>query len=372
MPSAQVLAEQIATQQGVEIGERPASLSVTRQSVPLAGGQQERGPPRRSEPVDNELRLPPDIEAIRARGRLIVGQFSGYRDGFFMPADKPLLQGLPAVDDGTGREVVGHDIEIALRIASRLGVELELRRDQPSFSSIHKSVNRGEIDLGISKLTVTPERSLYVNFSDPYLTLRVGVLINRLREIESGRDGEGPYAILNREGATIAVQAGTSWIQFGHDLFPNATLVEFATMDDALAALLSGEALGFLNDEWNILVALNQRPEIALRAQLVILPDVRSSIAVAVPSHASHLLHFVNQILAVDHLQTTTDHLLERYFDQGAARQIANARARAVGGAAETVGLKWELVVVSLLLLISLYGWAMLALWGKRGAEEQG
>ncbi|MGB1110780.1 MAG: transporter substrate-binding domain-containing protein, partial [Gammaproteobacteria bacterium] len=273
--------------------------------------------------------FPADIRRIKDRGKLIVAQFHGERPGFFM-IDKdarPKFRNYPDYMDGDER-IVGYDIEIARKIAHRLGVDLEIQRTQKSFNDITRAVARGDADVGISKITVTMARGQYVRFTDPYVTLRIGLLINRLKELDLGREGD-LMTLMNHPDTRIAVQRGTSWVSIGRDLFPRAQLVQYPNMKAAMDAALSGETVAFLNDEWNISAALQKSPEITLRVRLAFVPDQLSGLAIAVSPETPNLLAFLNLMVKADGLITTPEAMLNRYFEEGSAQMVASTMAAA-------------------------------------------
>jgi len=64
------------------------------------------------------------------------------------------------------RQLVGFDIDLMRAIAERAGFTVEFR-NQP-FDGIIAGLVSGKYDVVISAMTITPERSRQVLFSDPY------------------------------------------------------------------------------------------------------------------------------------------------------------------------------------------------------------
>ncbi len=67
-----------------------------------------------------------------------------------------------------GGEVVGIDVEIARAIADKLGLELVV--EDMEFDSAIQAIETGRIDIGLAGMTVTPERSEAVSFTESYAT----------------------------------------------------------------------------------------------------------------------------------------------------------------------------------------------------------
>ncbi len=306
---------------------------------------------------------PPDILRIKERGKLIVTQFNGERPGFFMYDEKNDFPDYISYNDN-GRRLIGYDVEIAHKIAQRLGVDLEIQRHIKSFNELCRATAKDEADIAISKVTITMTRGQYVNFSDPYVVLRIALLINRMEEMKTGRKGDNIFQLINSSDVKIAVQRGTSWVPFGKDLFPNAQLVECPNMDAALSAVEKGETLAFLNDEWNIASKLKIRPDLTVRVRLAFVPGVKSGIAMAVSPKNRNLLSFLNLMVERDRLKTTPDELLSRYFAKGSAEAVANAMA-----AAERVEkeIKTPIVPFTTILIIFII---LLGIWTKMAVQK--
>lgn len=95
----------------------------------------------------------PSLERVKASGKLVVAINTPY---------EPL-----EYFDGEGN-MVGLDVDMAREIASELGVSLEIR-NYDKWEELLDDVKRGYVDLGISGISITPERSEEMLFSIPYL-----------------------------------------------------------------------------------------------------------------------------------------------------------------------------------------------------------
>jgi ABC-type amino acid transport substrate-binding protein len=270
-----------------------------------------------------------------------------------------------------GKRLIGYDIELAYHIASRLGVELEIRRDIKNFTELCRSVSRGEADVVISKLTIDMDRGQYVRFTDPYVSLRIGLLINRLQEVQmqaelkaqakSDAKPDNILELLNRPEARIAVQKGTTWVAKGKDLFPKAQLVEYPDMQKAVDAVETGEAVAFLNDEWNIAANLKMNPKLTVRVRLAFVPGTKSGLAMAVSPDSPNLQEFLNLMIQEDGMVTTTDALLKKYFADGSASAVAGKLALAALGTADA-GVPMAQVFVLLAVVLALtFIWLLVA-----------
>ena len=138
-------------------------------------------------------------------------------------------------DDGS---YAGIDVEVAGKIAEKMGMELEVVN--MNFNSIVASVSTGKYDMGMAGLTVTEDRLQSVDFSNPYANGVQAIIVKEGSEIESVDD-------LYAEGASYKVGAQistTGAIYFATDIEDGLTtckLQEFNTGADAILALSSGK-----------------------------------------------------------------------------------------------------------------------------------
>lgn len=73
------------------------------------------------------------------------------------------------------QKVVGIDADIAQAICDKLGMELKI--EDMEFDSIINAVVSGKADVGIAGLTVTEDRKISVDFTDPYTTASQVVIV---------------------------------------------------------------------------------------------------------------------------------------------------------------------------------------------------
>ena len=108
----------------------------------------------------------------------------------------------PPFENLEGDEYVGFDIELARAIAAELGVECEFTTVQ--FDGIVPAVQAGgQVDVGISGITIDPERAESVVFSDPYYIADQGVAVMKGGAITA----DNVDTALNAEGMTSPSRA---------------------------------------------------------------------------------------------------------------------------------------------------------------------
>ena len=101
-------------------------------------------------------------------------------------------------DDNGGYE--GIDVEIATKIAEKLGLELVV--DDMDFASTITAVQNGRSDMVMAGMTVTDERKQNINFSDTYAKAVQAVVVPEDSDIKSVDDLANDKMIGCQEGTT--------------------------------------------------------------------------------------------------------------------------------------------------------------------------
>lgn len=127
-----------------------------------------------------------------------------------------------------GSEIVGIDAEMAAAVAEKLGMELQI--EDMEFDSIIPAINSGKADIGVAGMTVTEDRLVNVNFSNPYTTATQVIIVQEGSEIAGNDD---------LEGKTVGVQLGTTGDIFAGDI-KDATIERYNKGMDAVQALSNG------------------------------------------------------------------------------------------------------------------------------------
>jgi polar amino acid transport system substrate-binding protein len=284
------------TRRGLGLSLGAAFLGLSMPSVILA--------PARA--ADN-LPLAPDIKKIKDRGKLIVGLTSFDSPPFYYPRKKNRDNGSPAVLDGS-------DIQLATDIARSLDVELVLNRQAGDFNKVVEFVMTNDIDLAISKLSLTVKRAVGVLFSRPTIVLRHALLANRV-SIAKAANGREVQEIVNHNfTGAIGVIADSSFADTARQLFPAASIHDMKTWDNVVEAVNTGVVDIAYRDELEIKRIMRLRPELHLNVRSVLISDEKDYIAVAAPYQSTQLASLVNVILEKKK-RLDANQLLDEYSD---------------------------------------------------------
>jgi polar amino acid transport system substrate-binding protein len=139
-------------------------------------------------------------------------------------------------------EMSGFEIDVARRLAADLDVEVRFLSYE--FGRLIRALEAGEIDLIAAGLTISPERALHVNFSQPYAIGGIGIATNTAStaSVERLEDLDNPEF-------TIAVLDRSVAAELARRVLPTARLQPFATEEEAAAALIAGEVDIYLDEE---------------------------------------------------------------------------------------------------------------------------
>ena len=102
------------------------------------------------------------------------------------------------IKDGSTSDYEGIDVEIATKIAEKLGLELVI--DNMEFGSVITSVQTGKEDIAMAGLTVNDERKKSIDFTDSYATGKQVIIVKEDSAIKSADDMTGKK--IGAQGAT--------------------------------------------------------------------------------------------------------------------------------------------------------------------------
>lgn len=165
------------------------------------------------------------VEQIKKSGKLLLST------GDYRPFE---------YHDEKTNEIVGYDIDLAQKIADKLGVKLEVTDMQ--FTSIIPTVQNGQADLAIAAMYITDERKATVDFADPYLNSGVIICVKKGSDIKGKDDLIGKKVGAKLGGTSAAV------IQKMIDNGANIDLVTYKQNEDMLVDLENGRVDAGVND----------------------------------------------------------------------------------------------------------------------------
>jgi ABC-type amino acid transport substrate-binding protein len=177
-----------------------------------------------------------------------------------------------------------------------VGVRYE--RSAKTFNQVVEVVADGKADFGISKLARTLTRAQMIVYTDPYLSIRHALLVNRLGFAKITKDRPITQVVREYTG-TLGVLAGASWEEFARKNFPKAQVVKFKTWEQAVEAVKRGEIVAAYRDEFEVRTVLKADPKLALTLRSITFSDLESSLAMPVGIYDQTLLAFLNELISL-------------------------------------------------------------------------
>jgi polar amino acid transport system substrate-binding protein len=111
------------------------------------------------------------------------------------------------------------------------------------FSDLLPAVQRGDVDMVLSGLTMTPQRNLHVAFVGPYLVSGMSILTKKETMAKLRKAEE-----LDTAKVTLAALRGSTAEKFAQEHVPKAKLVLTDTLDDGVALVRKGKVDALLAD----------------------------------------------------------------------------------------------------------------------------
>ena len=244
-------------------------------------------------------KLAPEIAEVIERGTLRVAIPKQDLVAFFQ-------------EDEAGR-LYGIDIELAEDIADSLGVQVFFDRTSDNYDDLTVKLENNEVDMVIATYSHSLDRIKYVDFSEPYLELRFGVMVNKQEMVRHDIKGN-PVPYLKEHQERIAVVEGTSHVELAKQLFETCEIVEADDYDTAVSLVKTGEAFGFFSGELEFYSKYIAQPELLIYTSAYTFSDIKDKFCIGVPREKGQLLDYVNLYLESSPKITVAD-VQEHYRD---------------------------------------------------------
>ncbi|MCY3995287.1 MAG: transporter substrate-binding domain-containing protein [Rhodobacter sp.] len=131
-------------------------------------------------------------------------------------------------------ELIGYELDVGRKLAEDMGVEVEFV--PTAWDGIIPALVAGTFDVIISGMSVTAQRNLTVNFTDPYAYSGLAILANR--EMTAGMAIDD----LNSPDVTFAVRRGATPAVVVAENFPRAQVLQFDEDGASTQEVLNGNA----------------------------------------------------------------------------------------------------------------------------------
>ena len=171
-------------------------------------------------------------------------------------------------------EIIGLEVDMVEALAHAMG--LEVRLVVTPFAGLLPALEKGEVDLVISGMTITPERNARVAFAGPYFISGKSVL-SKSKKIASAES----TSALDDPSHSYAALAGSTSEKFVKDMLPQAKLVTTLDYDSAVQMVIDDEVDALVADFPICKVSVLRHPEAGLSALMT--PFTVEPLGIALP-----------------------------------------------------------------------------------------
>ena len=210
------------------------------------------------------------------------------------------------IDESGNPQLAGFDIALAQRIADNLGLELKVV--PMDFDGILMELQNGNIDLGISGFSPSPERAETFDFSDLYYEGGQSFVIR-----VADKDKYTDYAAF--DGLPVGAQTGSIQMDLAKENTPNANIIGLPKVTDLINELLSGKLEGAFIETAVAEAYIKNYPDLMIAWEVPY--DTKGS-AIALKKGNDGLRTAVNGVIA----EVLEDGSMKEYIDTANAQAI--------------------------------------------------
>jgi polar amino acid transport system substrate-binding protein len=205
-------------------------------------------------------------------------------------------------------EVIGMEVDLAGLLARAMNVKLKVV--EKPFAELLGALQKGQVDLVMSGVTITPERNLKVAFVGPYFVSGKSVL-TKSRRLASVSEA----ASIDDPSVSLAALAGSTSQKFVETVTPRAKLVTVQDYDEGVQAVIGDEVDALVADYPICVLSVLRHPDQGLAT--LVSPLSIEPIGIALPADDALLLNLVQNYVNALQLTGAMEALRSKWFDDG-------------------------------------------------------
>jgi polar amino acid transport system substrate-binding protein len=206
-------------------------------------------------------------------------------------------------------DLMGYEIELAMMLIDAMN--LKVKFVEKPFSELLPALEKGEIDVVMSGMTITPERNMNYTFVGPYMVSGKSVLAKKSRISQLDEIGE-----LKKGNIKIVALEGSTSQQFAETVSPSATLVLTKDYDSAVKMVLDNSVDLMVADLPICVLSILRNPDADLATLDV--PLTLEPIGMALPANAFQLYNLIENFLVSLEISGVLENLEIKWFNDGA------------------------------------------------------
>ena len=227
------------------------------------------------------------LSEIQAKGTIIVAMEGTWAPWTYHDEDDNL---------------VGYDVEVATKIAEKLGVEPQFIEGE--WDGLLAGLDAGRYDIMVNGVDITPERAEKYDFSTPYAFNRTAVITTK--------DNDSVNTLEDLNGKSTANTISSTYAQLAEQY--GATVTGVDDLNQTFELLLSGRIDATLNAEMTYYDYMKEHPD--ANAKIAVLTDDANEVAIPMRKGDETATLRTAIDAAIDELRAdgTLKELSEKYF----------------------------------------------------------
>ena len=202
----------------------------------------------------------------------------------------------------------GNPAGVSVDLAKALGdyLHVPVTIENIPFSGLIPALKTGKIDLIISSMTETPERAQSIDFSDPYLSTGLCLLVQKGSPVQGIADVDKP-------GMTVVVKQGTTGQAYARDHIKAANVLVLDKETACVLEVTQGKAGAFIYDQMSTYTNWMKNQD---RTRPILKPFQAESWAIGIRQGNTELRDQVNAFLKHFRDSGGFDQLGDRYLSE--------------------------------------------------------
>lgn len=233
------------------------------------------------------------LDGIVARGEIRVG----------MTGSQPPLN----VMSKSG-ELIGYEVDLVEILADSMGVKAKLVI--LPFPELLPALKKGELDMVVSGMTITPERNTKVAFVGPYLLTGKSIL-TKSETLAAAAE----VTDIDMESVTLTALAGSTSQEFAEVVIPNAKLQTTDDYDKAIKLVMDGQADAMIADIEICQLTVLRYPDAGLATLTD--PLTIEPVGIALPPGDPLLINLVENYLSALDMVGLLEELHDAWYTDG-------------------------------------------------------
>jgi len=196
----------------------------------------------------------------------------------------------------------GISVRLAEALAKDLGMELQI--EPMNFDGMIPALKTGKIDLVISSMTDNETRRKSIDFSDPYVSTGIAMLVSADSDVQTVED-------LKKPGKKVSVRLGTTGEMFARDHLPDTGRVVIDNDPACVLEVVQGKVDAFIYDQLSVYNYHQKHPD---RTRALLKPIQTEQWAIGISKGNDELRGKVNTFLKKFRADGGFDRLADRYL----------------------------------------------------------